>query len=454
MTTTGSTTSAIPELKIADRPVPAVGGQARSLPPRGAFFPAEPTTLEETGLLTNDVEPLILKLLLAGGPTVGRKIAEQVRLPFALMAELLRSLRAQLLLTISNQGAMGDFEYYLTDDGRKRANWHSDRCTYCGAAPVPLNAYITSVEAQSIRKVKVRSSHVSRALGDLMLAPAMLSQIGQALNAGRALLLYGQPGNGKTSIAERLVQALSPYLWIPRTITVSGEIIRLFDPTNHTEEPFDTPSDKLMDMLRYDRRWVRIRRPLIVVGGELRLDQLEVANNPTTGILEAALQLKTNGGTLVVDDFGRQQCSPAELLNRWIMPLEKGHDYLNLPSGQQVQMPFDQLLVFSTNLRPQDLVDEAFLRRIPYKIEVSDPTPGEFRDLVQQWCGKLGVEFKNDAVDYLLAKHFHEASRPLRFCHARDLVQQVLVFCEFQDLPPALTPKAFDAAVKNYFVGL
>src|SRR5689334_16751404 len=303
MTTIGSTTSALSEPQTADRLAPAAAAaQARLLPPRGAFFPAEPTTFEETGLLATDVEPLVLKLLLSG-PTVGRKIAEQVRLPFGLMNELLRSLRTQLLLTISNQGAMGDFEYDLTDEGRKRATWHGERCTYCGAAPVPLNAYIMSVELQSIRKVQVRSNHVSRALADLVLPPATLSQIGQALNAGRAVLLYGQPGNGKTSIAERLVQALSPYLWIPRTITVSGEIIRLFDPANHFEESFDAPSDKLLGSLRYDRRWVRIRRPIIVVGGELRLDQLEVANNPTTGILEAPLQLKSNGGTLVVDDF-------------------------------------------------------------------------------------------------------------------------------------------------------
>jgi hypothetical protein len=349
---------------------------------------------------------------------------------------------------------MGDFEYELTDVGRERARWHSERCTYCGSAPVPLSAYVASVEAQSIRKSKVRSSHVSRALGDLMLAPVTLSQLGQALNAGRGLFLYGQPGNGKTSMAERLVRAMSPYLWIPRTIAVSGEVIRLFDQVNHVEEPFDAPSDNLLDMLRYDRRWVRIRRPLVVVGGELRLDQLEVVHNPTTGILEAPVQLKSNGGTLVVDDFGRQRCSAAELLNRWIVPLEKGYDFLNLPSGRQVQIPFDQLLVFSTNLPPHQLVDEAFLRRIPYKVEVSDPTPREFRDLVQQWCGKLGIEFQGEAVDYLLAKHYQEANRPLRYCHARDLMQQVLGFCEFQELPLMLTPKALDAAVKNYFAGL
>ncbi len=431
----------------------ASAGTARPIT-QPSFLPAEPATLEATGLLPNDVESLVLKLLLTSGATVGRKIAEQIRLPFGLLGDLLRSLRSQMLLAISNQGAMGDFEYDLTEEGRERAQWYVERCTYCGAAPVPLEEYIASVEKQSLKKVKVRLPDICRALNDLMLPPATLTQLGQAVHAGRGLFLYGLPGNGKTSIAERLIHALSPHIWIPRTITVSGEIIRLFDPASHVEAPLENPQDQLLDTLRYDRRWVRIRRPLIVVGGELRLEQLEITNNPTTGILEAALQLKSNGGALVVDDFGRQRCSASDLLNRWIVPLEKGRDYLNLPSGRQIQVPFDQLLVFSTNLPPQTLVDEAFLRRIPYKIEVSDPSQRDFRELVKQWCDRLGVEFQNDAVDYLLAKHYQESGRSLRFCHPRDLVQQVLAFCEFLELPPALSPKALDVAAKNYFAGL
>lgn len=436
-----------------ERPLTLSTANTKDLTPP-AFLPCEPTTLEATGLSANEIEALVLKLLLTSGPTDGRKIAEQIRLPFGLVGEHLRALRTQMLLTISNQAQMGDFEYDLTEDGRKRAHWHAERCTYCGAAPVPLDEYIASVSRQSLRRYKVRLPDICRALADLMLPPATLSQLGQAVHAGRGLFLYGQPGNGKTSIAERLVHALSPYIWVPRTITVSGEIIRIFDPASHLEAPLENRQDQLLDTLRYDRRWVRIQRPLIVVGGELRLEQLEITNNPSTGILEAALQLKSNGGALVVDDFGRQRCSTSDLLNRWIVPLEKGHDYLNLPSGRQIQIPFDQLLVFSTNLPPEKLVDEAFLRRIPYKIEVTDPSPREFRELVQQWCSRLGVEFNAEAVDYLLAKHYEEAGRSPRYCHPRDLVQQVLAFCEFQDLPPALSPKALDNAAKNYFAGL
>lgn len=435
-------------------PVPLLAAAAEVSRPSLDFLPPEPTSVEQTGLAAIDIEALILKLLLTSGPTVGRRIAEQVRLPFALMAEQLRSLKAQLLVNYSNQATMGDFEYDLTEDGQKRAQWHSARCTFCGAAPVLLDDYIAGVEKQSVTKLKPKLTELCNAFSDLMLGPGTLSQIGQAVHSGRGLFLYGQPGNGKTSIAERIIRALSQYIWIPRTITVTGEIIRLFDPANHEEAPLSSPQEKLLDDLHYDRRWVRIRRPVIMVGGELRLEQLDITHNVTTGIIESPLQLKSNCGALVVDDFGRQRCSVAELLNRWIIPLEKGFDYLNLPSGRQIQVPFDQLVVFSTNLPPQKLVDEAFLRRIPYKIEVCDPTPREFRDLMRIWCGKLAIEYRDDAVDHVLAKHFSEAGRPLRYCHPRDLAHQVKSFCEFHEQPLALTTKALDVAVKNYFAGL
>jgi predicted ATPase with chaperone activity len=443
-----------PESSSAEQPI-ALGPPPNQQPHVTAeFLPREPASLEEAGLLASDVEALVLKLLLTSGAALGRKIAEQTRLPFGLISDQMRALRSQHLVGLTNQGGMGDFEYDLTEEGRQRAHWHSERCTYCGAAPVPFDEYIASIQHQSVRNVKVRLPDICRALADLMLPPATLSQLGQAVHGGRGLFLYGQPGNGKTSIAERLSGALSQHIWIPRTISVTGEIIRLFDPANHVEAQNGATTGTLLDGPRYDRRWVRIHRPQIVVGGELRMEQLEITNNPTTGILEAAVQLKSNGGILVIDDFGRQRDSAADLLNRWIVPLEKGHDYLNLPSGRQIQVPFDQLLVFSTNLPPDKLVDEAFLRRIPYKIEISGPSPREFRELVQQWCTRLGIEFQADAFDHLVAKHFKEANRPMRYCHPRDLMHQVLAFCEFHDLPLVLTPKAFDVAAKNYFAGL
>jgi predicted ATPase with chaperone activity len=417
------------------------------------FLPAEPTTLEQTGLALTEIEALILKQLLTAGASVGRRVADQIKLPFGILQEALRSLKSQMLLNYKGQATVGDFEYELSDEGEKRARFYLDRCTYCGSAPVPLKDYINSIEQQSVRKSKPKLPDLCAAFADLSMPPAMISQIGQAIHSGRGVFLFGPPGNGKTSIAERVIRSVGNYVWIPRTVTITGEIIRLFDPANHEEAP-PVASGALLDLMHYDRRWVRIKRPSIVVGGELRMEQLEVAFNPATGILEAPVQLKANCGALVVDDFGRQRMSTAELLNRWIVPLEKGYDYLSLPSGRQVQVPFDQLLVFATNLSPQKLVDEAFLRRIPYKIEVGDPSPRDFRDLLKSCCQKAGIEFREEAFDHLLTKHYIEAGRPLRYCHPRDLVLQMRTFCEFHDLPLVLSTKGLDVAVKNYFAGL
>jgi len=207
----------------------------------------------------------------------------------------------------------------------------------------------------------------------------------------------------------------------------------------------------LLDQSKIDRRWVRVRRPTIVVGGELTMDSLEVTLNRSTGISEAPLQLKSNCGTLVIDDFGRQKMSTDTLLNRWIVPLEKRFDFLNLPNGKKIQVPFDQLIVFSTNLQPKDLVDEAFLRRIPYKIEIIDPTEQEFRDLMKLMCGRLGFEYDEAPINYLIETHYRKTNRPLRCCQPRDLLLQVKNYCLFRKVPLKLTNENFDLAVENYF---
>ena len=233
----------------------------------------------------------------------------------------------------------------------------------------------------------------------------MLDRLGPAVNSGRGLFLFGPSGNGKTSIAERITAAFGREIWIPRAIGVDGEIVRLFDPVNHEEAPLPQGAG-LLDHRQIDKRWVRVRRPTIVAGGELSMSQLEVTINTSTGISEAPLQLKSNCGTLVIDDFGRQRMRIDELLNRWIVPLEKRQDFLSLPNGKKIMVPFDQLVVFSTNLEPRELVDEAFLRRIPYKIEVTDPSEEEFRRLFELLGDRLGVRYRREAVDYLIATHY------------------------------------------------
>jgi predicted ATPase with chaperone activity len=278
----------------------------------------------------------------------------------------------------------------------------------------------------------------------------MLDRLGPAINSGRGLFLYGAPGNGKTSIAERVTRAFGQHIWIPRAIGVDGEIIRLFDPANHEEMPLEANSG-LIDQRKIDKRWVRVRRPTIITGGELTMSALEVTINTSTGVSEAPLQLKSNCGTLVIDDFGRQRMSIDELLNRWILPLEKRFDFLNLPNGKKIQVPFDQLIVFSTNLEPRDLVDEAFLRRIPYKIEVVDPSEEDFRALFRMMAPKLGFEYDEQVIDELIEKHYRQTGRPMRCCHPRDLLLQVRSFCAYKGSPTALTSEYLEMAVENYF---
>ena len=414
------------------------------------FFPTAPRSIDEAGLTDAEVEALVLKSLFSRGSITGRDIAEQLTLPFVVLEPLFRELKHQQQIVYRGSAAMNDYCYELTDLGRERARRLSQHCTYFGAAPVPVADYIKSVQAQSLERQQPTIDDLRRAFDDLLIPPSMLRRLGPAIHSGRGLFLYGAPGNGKTSIAERVTRAFGQHIWIPRALGVDGEIIRLFDPINHEEAPWERKAG-LLDHSEVDRRWVRIRRPTIIVGGELTMDSLEVALNLSTGISEAPLQLKANCGTLVIDDFGRQRMSIDELLNRWIVPLEKRYDFLNLPNGRKLKVPFDQLIVFSTNLEPRDLVDDAFLRRIPYKIEVTDPTEQDFAELFQIMCDQLGFEFDEPTFQYLVQRHYREAGRPFRCCHPRDLLLQVRHLCAFEGVPPQLTCERIDQAVENYF---
>ncbi len=431
---------------------PVVPMQGASVPALG-FTPREPQTLAEAGLTANEVEALILKLLLHQGSCAGRQIAQHIRLPYNVTTEVLRSLKSQMLVGYKGSAPMGDFTHDLTDSGVQRAQRWMKRCTFYGAAPVPMKEYVESVQKQTLRGSRPRLSSVINAFADLSLSETVVSQVGQAIVAGRGLFLYGAPGNGKTSIAERLIRSVGDTIWIPRTITVGGEIIRMYDPSNHVEVPLGK-GDVKGNETRIDLRWIRIRRPTVVVGGELTLEHLEMSADRVSGILEAPLQMKSNCGALVIDDFGRQRVSTVDLLNRWIVPLEKGFDYQTLPAGRQVQVPFDQLLVFATNLLPRDLVDEAFLRRIPYKVEVQDPSSQEFERLFLQQAEQMHIEVESGVIQHLLETHYQAHNRPLRYCHVRDLLQQVKYLCDFHELPPQANHKTLESAAHNYFAGI
>ncbi len=414
------------------------------------FVPTEPVSFAAAGLTDSQVEALVVKFLLFRGDAAGRDIADQVKLPFVLVDELLRTMKNDRLVVRKGSAPMSDYQYQLTDLGRERALSYSAHCTYFGAAPVAMDDYVASVAAQSLTGHHPTDADLRRAFEGLLVNPRMLDRLGPATNSGRGMFLYGAPGNGKTSIAERITRAFGTTIWVPRALGADGEVLRLFDPVSHVEVPLE-PGKGLLDQRRIDKRWVRIRRPSIVVGGELTMASLEVAVSSTSGIGESPLQLKSNCGTLVIDDFGRQRMSIVDLLNRWIVPLETRCDFLNLPNGKKLKVPFDQLIIFSTNLEPRELVDEAFLRRIPYKIEVIDPSEQEFRDLFAMMAPKLEVEYRPEPVDYLIQTHYRKAGRPFRFCQPRDLLLQVRNYCVYHKRPAELTCEYLDLAVENYF---
>lgn len=435
-----------------ESPVPAEA-QAAKIDPEiedEGFVPLEPTSFREARLAESEVEGLALKFLMARGDASGREIADQVKLPFVLLDELLRKMKNDQLVVHRASAQMGDYQYQLTDLGRERARRLAAHCSYFGSAPVSLTQYIESVKAQSLATQQPNADSLRGAFDGLLLGDRMLDRLGPAVNSGRGLFLYGAPGNGKTSIAQRITAAFGQHIWVPRAIGIDGEIIRLYDPVNHEEMPLQ-PGRGLLDQTKIDKRWIRIRRPTIIAGGELTMSALEVTLNSTTGISEAPLQLKSNCGTLVIDDFGRQRISTHELLNRWIVPLEMRIDFLNLPNGKKITVPFDQLIVFSTNLEPRDLVDEAFLRRVPYKIEVLDPTIDEFRNLFVIMAEKLGFPHRPEVVEYVIEKHYTACKRPFRFCQPRDLLLQVKNYCQFHKQPLDMTREYFDLAVENYF---
>jgi hypothetical protein len=414
------------------------------------WLPIEPETLADAGVNEGEVEALILKTLNGRAEATGRYLSEHLKLPFRMLDPLLHAMKHDRLVAHKGAAPMNDYVYHLTELGRERAKKLAEMCTYFGAAPVPLEAYIDSVKQQTLAHQHPTEEDLHRAFEDLLIDKKMLLRLGPAINSGRGLFLYGAPGNGKTSIAERITKAFGQYIWIPRAIGIDGEIIRMFDPGLHEETPLPS-NEGLLDHRKIDNRWIRIRRPTIVVGGELTMDQLEVTFNGASNVSEAPLQMKSNCGTLVIDDFGRQRMTTDQLLNRWIVPLEKRYDFLNLASGKKIQVPFDQLIVFSTNLEPRQLVDDAFLRRIPYKIEVVDPDEQAYRQLMKIMAPNLGVEYDDAAVNYLLEKHYQSVGRNLRCCQPRDLILQIRNLCRYTNRPAKMTPENFDFAVENYF---
>ena len=369
--------------------------------------PAAPQSLEESGLSLDLVTPLVLKTLYFVGELTGRDIAQRLGVNFAVIEPSLEFLKRERQVEIGGGAMFGGpaFRYRITDVGRTRAGLFLEHNHYVGLAPVPLaqyRAYLDEFE-QKVPKATTPAG-IRRALSALVLNDRILDQLGSAVGLGQSLFVYGPPGNGKTMISRSLHNLMAGSMAIPYTLEVEGSIIRFFDPINHEERPIEVENEGTH--LLNDRRWIRCRRPMIVVGGELTLTALEAHYNRATGFYRAPIQALANCGILVIDDFGRQQCSPSDLLNRWMVPLESRIDHLTLQTGQQFEVPFTSLVVFNTNLKPADLVDEAFLRRIQAKIHAAGPTVDEFHEIFENNCRERDLPYDRQTVDEMLATYF------------------------------------------------
>jgi predicted ATPase with chaperone activity len=414
-----------------------------------------PLTLEDAGLTRDLVEQLLLKTLNASGDLTGIELAERVGLAFPVIDPAIGVLKTQQLCEIVGGTSIGppSYRYRISSLGRERAGRFLDRNMYTGIAPVPLDQYRAYMAAfLALTPREITRQLVREAFAHLVLNDRVLDQLGPAVSAGHSLFVYGPPGNGKSVISQAIGNLLPGDIWIPHALEVQGSLIQIFDPVNHeacTPRPARTGLDATGQQ---DRRWVRCRRPLVTVGGEMTLEALDLSYNPTAGFYRAPVQLLANGGTLVIDDFGRQQCSPLAMLNRWISPLETRSDFLTLQSGQKFEVPFMVLPVFATNIKPAELVDEAFLRRIQYKVFAESPTQEEFTRIFENCCRDRGIVFNPGMVEVLIEHQIKPRQITLRGCHPRDLINQALLLAQYRDEPRQLTIELLEKACASYFV--
>jgi len=402
------------------------------------FSPTRPLSIEETGLGEEFIEQLICKHLMVFGTSKGRAIADNICLPYNIVEAILGTLRTNQFIVHAGSASFNDYYYSLTTQGRERATAFLASCAYVGPAPVPLMDYVISVEAQSITAEAPGPERLMEAVRGISVDPSLFESLGPAINSGAGMFLYGAPGNGKSTLAKRITLCFGQEIWVPHALYEDGQVIKFYDSAYH--KPVLNDERSIIKCGEYDRRWVKISRPTVVVGGELTMDNLELRHDPRTNINEAPLQMKSNCGCLLIDDFGRQRIEPSQLLNRWIVPLEMRHDFLTLPTGKKLQVPFDQLVIFSTNLEPRDLVDEAFLRRIPFKIEIGDPSEDEFHHLFELYARTFGCEYRREYIDDLIARHYRPTNRHLRRCQARDLLLQIRSYCNYMGRPMELRP--------------
>lgn len=438
---------------------PSLGWQAEQ------DAPPIPVTRADTGLTAGLVSDLVLKTLYDRGARTGEDLRQALRLPFAIIDEELVDLQRRRLVEVRGAGGQSRVTYTfdLTSAGRDRAREALDANGYVGPAPVPLMQYARWVQSQTVRHVMVTEERIRSGFSHLVFDEGFLDQLGPAINSGLSLFLYGHSGNGKTTIAEAIAGMLGGAVYLPFALEIEGQIIVLFDPVYHEpveHGPEASPDDPFgghplfREQQAWDPRYALIRRPVVFVGGELALEQLELQYDPHTRIYQAPAQVKANGGVFIIDDFGRQLVRPRDLLNRWMVPLEKRIDYLALRNGYKFPVPFDCLIIFSTNLNPLELVDEAFLRRIRYKIMVESPSYDQYIEIFRRCCDARDILFEPARVQYIYKQYYERLQIPPRGCHPRDVVDTVCNVAKYMDVVPSLSTEILDRACRSYFLDM
>jgi hypothetical protein len=415
-------------------------------------IPQEPETIIATGIGAPELLTLLIKQIHMARLETVAQLTNAIKLPPPLVEALVASAVARNLLVALGAATGGAMRYGLSEQGLRWAQEALKLSQYTGPAPVPLEAFRQRVDLQKVTNDQVTFPRISAALAGYTITDAFIRKIGPALNSGRAMLLYGPPGNGKTTVAQSFAEVFNTVIYIPYAVMIEGQIMRVFDPSVHVPIKTESAGSSVFTGLRretYDARWVAVKRPFIVAGGELTLEMLDLSYDQATGFYEAPLHIKALGGCFVIDDFGRQIVSPTTLLNRWIVPMESRVDYLKLHTGKSFSLPFEALVIFSTNIDPEDLMDGAFLRRLPYKIEVGAPSLETYKGIFQTICDKAGVALTEEAFAAIVAKVVTEKGLELAAFHARFIVDQVLAIARFMNAPPRLDAFSIGYAIDN-----
>ncbi len=438
----------------------------------GPVAPVAPSGLADCGLSLLQVCDLLLKQLYLGGNLLGVDMSRQARLPFNVVDEALQFLKDEKCVEVTAGEIIGriSYRFSLTDLGRIRARECFEQCRYVGPAPVPLETYVQQCLKQTVTGTVCSMAALQDAFSDLIMRPDLLEELGPAVCSGRSIFIYGPPGNGKTMVAKGLGRFLNKYggeIYVPYAILAENSIITIFDPTVHVATDNDdlhgtemgggefasNQVERMMHANPPDLRWRKIKRPVIITGGELTLDMLDLRYNATSNFYQAPMHIKANGGVFLIDDFGRQIVSPRDLLNRWIIPLEERTDYLTLATGRNFQVPFEQLIIFSTNLDPKQLVDEAFLRRIRHKILIDSPSREFFTEIFRLSCKMRRMEFCQESLDYLYRAYYDTVRIP-RSSDPRDLLEIVVSICRFRGIEPQLNEALIAEAALRFFATL